>query len=142
MEPDASCPEDVRPKVLAGEACWAADGPYINSQNDTLCLNGLNKKQGIAKVIEWLEANKIGKATVNYKLRDWLFSRQRYWGEPFPVIHWEDGEISTVDASFPPRISLILRSSFRTRTVSLNQNTLKYCISRNATPKTRALSIV
>ncbi len=97
MEPDASCPEDVRPKVLAGDACWAADGTYINSQNDTLCLNGLNKKQGIAKVIEWLEANKIGKATVNYKLRDWLFSRQRYWGEPFPVIHWEDGEISTVD---------------------------------------------
>ena len=97
MEPDASCPVDVRPKVLAGEACWAADGTYINSQNDTLCLNGLNKKQGIAKVIEWLVANKIGKATVNYKLRDWLFSRQRYWGEPFPIIHWEDGEISTVD---------------------------------------------
>jgi leucyl-tRNA synthetase len=97
MEPDASCPEDVRPKVLAGEACWAADGTYINSENATLCLNGLNKKQGIAKVIEWLEANKIGKATVNYKLRDWLFSRQRYWGEPFPIIHWEDGEISTVD---------------------------------------------
>ena len=102
MEPDASCPEDVRPKVLAGEACWAADGTYINSQNDTLCLNGLNKKQGIAKVIEWLEANKIGKATVNYKLRDWLFSRQRYWGEPFPIIHWEDGEISTVDDSELP----------------------------------------
>ena len=102
MEPDASCPEDVRPKVLAGDACWAADGTYINSQNDTLCLNGLNKKQGIAKVIEWLEANKIGKATVNYKLRDWLFSRQRYWGEPFPVIHWEDGEISTVDDSELP----------------------------------------
>ena len=102
MEPDASCPVDVRPKVLAGDACWAADGTYINSQNDTLCLNGLNKKQGIAKVIEWLEANKIGKATVNYKLRDWLFSRQRYWGEPFPIIHWEDGEISTVDDSELP----------------------------------------
>ncbi|MBQ7078295.1 MAG: leucine--tRNA ligase [Fibrobacter sp.] len=102
MEPDASCPEDVRPKVLAGEACWAADGTYINSENATLCLNGLNKKQGIAKVIEWLEANKIGKATVNYKLRDWLFSRQRYWGEPFPIIHWEDGEISIVDDSELP----------------------------------------
>ena len=102
MEPDASCPVDVRPKVLAGDACWAADGTYINSQNDTLCLNGLNKKQGLERVIAWLEANKIGKATVNYKLRDWLFSRQRYWGEPFPVIHWEDGEISTVDDSELP----------------------------------------
>ena len=102
MEPDASCPEDVKPLVLKGEACWAADGTYINSQNDTLTLNGLNKKQGLERVIAWLEANKIGKATVNYKLRDWLFSRQRYWGEPFPVIHWEDGEISTVDDSELP----------------------------------------
>ena len=97
MTPDDSCPAETKELVLKGEACWAADGTYINSQNDTLCLNGLNKEAGKAKVIEWLEANKIGKATVNYKLRDWLFSRQRYWGEPFPIIHWEDGEISTVD---------------------------------------------
>ncbi len=97
MEPDASCPEDVRPKVLAGEACWPADGKYINSANETLSLNGLSKKEGIEKMIAWLEANGIGKATVNYKLRDWLFSRQRYWGEPFPIIHWEDGEITALD---------------------------------------------
>lgn len=102
MEPDSTCPEDVRPQVLAGEACWAADGTYINSENETLSLNGLNKKQGLERVIAWLEENKIGKATVNFKLRDWLFSRQRYWGEPFPIIHWEDGEISTVDDSELP----------------------------------------
>ncbi len=97
MEPDASCPDDIRPKVLAGEACWPADGKYINSANETLSLNGLSKKEGIEKMIAWLEAKGIGKATVNYKLRDWLFSRQRYWGEPFPIIHWEDGEITALD---------------------------------------------
>lgn len=102
MEPDESCPADIKSKVLTGDACWAADGTYINSQNATLNLNGLNKEQGKKKVIEWLETNGIGKATVNYKLRDWLFSRQRYWGEPFPIIHWEDGEISTVDDSCLP----------------------------------------
>lgn len=97
MEPDTSCPEDIRPKVLAGEACWPADGKYINSANETLSLNGLSKKDGMEKMVSWIEANGIGKATVNYKLRDWLFSRQRYWGEPFPIIHWEDGEITALD---------------------------------------------
>ena len=82
MTPDDSCPAETKELVLKGEACWAADGTYINSENATLCLNGLNKEAGKKKVVEWLEANKIGKATVNYKLRDWLFSRQRYWGEP------------------------------------------------------------
>ena len=102
MEPDATCPEELKPEVLAGKACWAADGTYINSENETLSLNGLHKEAGKQKVIAWLEENKIGKATVNYKLRDWLFSRQRYWGEPFPIIHWEDGEISTVEDSELP----------------------------------------
>ena len=97
MEPDASCPADLRPKVLAGEACWPADGKYINSANETLSLNGLSKKEGLKTMISWLESKGIGKATVNYKLRDWLFSRQRYWGEPFPIIHWEDGEITALD---------------------------------------------
>jgi leucyl-tRNA synthetase len=57
----------------------------------------LNKAAGIQQVVEWLGAKGIGKATVNFKLRDWLFSRQRYWGEPFPVIHWEDGEVTLVE---------------------------------------------
>lgn len=105
MEPDASCPEDKKPLVLQGKACWPADGKYINSANETLSLNGLSKKEGIAKMISWLESNQIGKATVNYKIRDWLFSRQRYWGEPFPVIHWEDGEITTLeDKDLPVRL--------------------------------------
>lgn len=93
----------LREKVLAGEACWIGDGVYINSANPEygLDLNGLGKQEGIARTIAWLEERGTGKATVNYKLRDWLFSRQRYWGEPFPVIHWEDGEISLVEDQLP-----------------------------------------
>jgi len=98
-----SADDETRAKVLAGEACWTEDGAYINSANPAigLDLNGLNKKQGIAKVVEWLGDKGIGKATTNFKLRDWLFSRQRYWGEPFPVIHWEDGEITLVEENLP-----------------------------------------
>ncbi len=98
-----SADDETRAKVLAGEACWTEDGAYINSANTAigLDLNGLNKKQGIAKVVEWLGEKGIGKATTNFKLRDWLFSRQRYWGEPFPVIHWEDGEITLVEENLP-----------------------------------------
>ena len=88
-----------REAILSGNACWTEDGEYINSANieTGLDINGLNKAAGIQKTVEWLENKGIGKATVNFKLRDWLFSRQRYWGEPFPIIHWEDGEISLVD---------------------------------------------
>ncbi|MDD4192976.1 MAG: leucine--tRNA ligase, partial [Mangrovibacterium sp.] len=102
LDPKDAEPE-MREKVLAGQACWTEDGAYINSANKAtgLSLNGLGKSDGIARMIDWLEEQGIGKATVNYKLRDWLFSRQRYWGEPFPVIHWEDGEISLDEDRLP-----------------------------------------
>ncbi|MBN2350583.1 MAG: leucine--tRNA ligase [Bacteroidales bacterium] len=95
---------DIRDKVLAGEACWTEDGIYINSENRAkgITINGLNKEEGIKNITAWLEQKRLGKETVNYKLRDWLFSRQRYWGEPFPVIHWEDGEIEVLDKSKLP----------------------------------------
>jgi len=98
-----SADAETRAKVLASEACWTEDGAYINSANPAigLDLNGLNKKEGIAKVVEWLGEKGIGKATINFRLRDWLFSRQRYWGEPFPVIHWEDGEVTLVEENLP-----------------------------------------
>ena len=96
LDPESA---DNREMVLSGDACWIEDGKYINSASAEtgLDINGLNKVVGIEKTVEWLQSKGIGKATVNYKLRDWLFSRQRYWGEPFPVIHWEDGEVTLVE---------------------------------------------
>ncbi|MDO4912869.1 MAG: leucine--tRNA ligase [Lactobacillus sp.] len=71
---------------------YAGDGKHINSD----ILDGLNIEDAKAKMIDYLEEKGFGKKKVNYKLRDWDFSRQRYWGEPIPVIHWEDGETTLV----------------------------------------------
>ncbi|CAJ1185800.1 Leucine--tRNA ligase [Companilactobacillus paralimentarius] len=68
------------------------DGKHINSD----FLDGLNKEDAINRMVEYLEDKGIGEKKVNYRLRDWVFSRQRYWGEPIPVIHWEDGTTSLV----------------------------------------------
>jgi len=75
------------------ESAYVDDGKHINSQ----FLDGLNNEIAIDKMIAYLEAHRLGKRKINYKLRDWLFSRQRYWGEPFPVIHWEDGTVSVLN---------------------------------------------
>ncbi len=77
---------------------YEGDGPLVNSS----FLNGLHVKESKAKMIEWLEERNLGKGTVNYKLRDWLFARQRYWGEPFPIIHLEDGSIKSLPAKDLP----------------------------------------
>lgn len=83
-------------QVIAGgdisKEAYAGDGEHINSG----FLDGLNKEQAINKMIEWLEENKKGSRKVTYRLRDWLFSRQRYWGEPIPIIHLEDGTMKVV----------------------------------------------
>ncbi|WP_113927189.1 leucine--tRNA ligase [Bacillus sp. P14.5] len=83
-------------EVVAGgnvdEEAYTGDGEHVNSD----FLNGLGKEEGITKAIEWLEKEGVGEKKTTYRLRDWLFSRQRYWGEPIPVIHWEDGTTTTV----------------------------------------------
>ncbi len=86
---------EIIPVVEGGDVTvepFTGDGPHINSGE----LNGLNKEAAIKRAIDMLEAKNIGTKKVSYKLRDWLFSRQRYWGEPIPVITWEDGTMTTV----------------------------------------------
>lgn len=75
------------------EEAFTGDGPHINSG----FLDGLDKEAAIEKMSLWLEEKKLGAKKINYKLRDWLFSRQRYWGEPFPLLKYEDGTIRCLD---------------------------------------------
>lgn len=79
---------------------YTQDGLHINSG----FLNGLNKQQAIEKMLVWLEENKLGKKAVTYKLREWIFARQRYWGEPLPVIHLENGETVVLEDSELPLV--------------------------------------
>ncbi|EJR49997.1 leucyl-tRNA synthetase [Bacillus cereus VD107] len=83
--------EVVKGGDISKEA-YTGDGAHVNSA----FLDGLNKEEAIVKMIEWLEVTSAGNQKVTYRLRDWLFSRQRYWGEPIPVIHWEDGTMTAV----------------------------------------------
>ncbi|MEZ5176624.1 MAG: leucine--tRNA ligase [Acidimicrobiia bacterium] len=88
----------VEPPVdFAGNA-YLGDGPAINSG----FLDGLDIAEAKSRIIHWLENNGAGKGTVTYKLRDWLFSRQRYWGEPIPILHGPNGELRAVDESELP----------------------------------------
>ncbi|MDP2208680.1 MAG: leucine--tRNA ligase [Bacteroidota bacterium] len=73
------------------KAAYEGEGIAINSSNDEISIDNLPTKQSKDKIIQWLEEKKIGKRKINYKLRDWLFSRQRYWGEPFPLVYDDDG---------------------------------------------------
>ncbi len=82
--------------------CFVGDGIGMNSANNEVSLNGLPTPEAKKTIIAWLEKKGIGKGTVQYKLRDWLFSRQRYWGEPIPIIHLEDGTLKALDESELP----------------------------------------
>lgn len=85
------------------EEAWTEDGALVNSSNDKgLDLNGLNKPEAIATAIEWLEKDGSGREKVQYKLRDWLFARQRYWGEPFPIVYDKDGFAHALPESMLP----------------------------------------
>lgn len=93
----------IKPVIEGGDVdqeAFTGDGAHINSD----FLNGLDKPAAIAKMLAWLTDKGIGQKKVNYRLRDWIFSRQRYWGEPIPVIHWEDGETTLVPEDQLPLI--------------------------------------
>lgn len=82
---------------------FTGDGPHINSANtDGLDLNGLGKEEAIARTIAWLEADGSGAEKIQYKLRDWLFARQRYWGEPFPIVYDENGQAHSLPEDMLP----------------------------------------
>jgi leucyl-tRNA synthetase len=107
---------DPTTDTAAWPEAYVGDGVYVNSSNDTLDLNGIdNKAEGIAAVNAWLEQTGRGEPTITYKLRDWLFSRQRYWGEPFPVVYDLDGFPHTLPDSMLP-VALPETDSFSPRT--------------------------
>jgi len=98
---------EIRPILeLDGEAPPPGEDPpgvrYVRSANDGVSLDGLEVADGKRVIVDWLEASGRGRAASNTKLRDWLFSRQRYWGEPFPILHGPDGEIAAVDEADLP----------------------------------------
>ena len=95
---DLSIVRTVQPPADFEGKAYTGDGPAINSD----FLNGLTIHEAKIKIIEWLEEHEVGQGTTNYKLRDWLFSRQRYWGEPFPVLHGPDGTLIAIDESALP----------------------------------------
>ena len=103
-DPEAAKAEGVDvAAVLAVKACWAGEGKLINSANsDGLALDGMSVRESKPAATRWLAERGLGREAVKYKLRDWLFSRQRYWGEPFPIIHYEDGSIELVNDSELP----------------------------------------
>jgi leucyl-tRNA synthetase len=90
---DGTPPDVAEQEVLEGKRCLTGEGTCINSD----FLTGLNVDEAKEKSIKFLEENNSGERSTNYKLRDWLFSRQRYWGEPFPILHFEDGSQRTLD---------------------------------------------
>ncbi len=96
---------EVRQAVIEGEVAWTEPGVMLPSSSPVakeLGVEGKPNLEAAKLIVGWLENNKLGRPTVTYKLRDWLFSRQRYWGEPIPVIHWEDGTSTALDESELP----------------------------------------
>ena len=86
------------------KAAYGGDGVGVNSANDEVSLNGLKTEEATNVINKWLEEKHIGNRTIQYKLRDWLFSRQRYWGEPIPIVHLEDGTMKAIPEDELPLI--------------------------------------
>ncbi len=104
--PDGATPE-VLDAVKAGGASWTDAGlmlPIADAVAVDLQLAGISNRDAADRITNWLSERKLGTRVINYKLRDWLFSRQRYWGEPIPIIHWEDGSVTSVPESELPLV--------------------------------------
>ncbi|POG43605.1 leucine--tRNA ligase [Streptomyces sp. ZL-24] len=97
-------PSDDRGTDLAtwDDAFSSHDAKLVNSANDEISLDGLGVVEAKARITEWLREHGVGEGTVNFRLRDWLFSRQRYWGEPFPIVYDEDGIAHPLPESMLP----------------------------------------
>ena len=98
---------EIIPVLAGGDVtveAWTQDGLHINSE----WLDGLNKQEAIDKMIEWLESNHIGQKKINYKIREWIFARQRYWGEPIPVVHLEDDRYVAISDEELPLVLPVL----------------------------------
>ncbi len=100
--PEGLDPEQFYKGILEGKYCWPGEGTAMNSSNGELSLNGCDVEEAKEKTIDWLSRKGLGEKSINYKLRDWLFSRQRYWGEPVPILHFEDGTKRLLDADELP----------------------------------------
>jgi len=95
--------EVVKPnKKESSDGCFSGEGVAINSASEAVTIDGLSTAQAIQKIVAWLESSGLGRSKVNYKLRDWLFSRQRYWGEPFPIVFDDHGRHYPVSESALP----------------------------------------
>lgn len=84
-------------RVHQGLSCWEGEGRIFSSENGEISLNGLTTSDAKEKIIVWLEKKQLGKRSIHFKLRDWLFSRQRYWAEPIPILHFDDGSSRLLD---------------------------------------------
>jgi leucyl-tRNA synthetase len=109
LMPKGMTPDEIRKKVSEGHYCWSGGGTCIHSANHEISLNGMDQNKATKTITVWLEKKGFAKATVTYKLRDWLFSRQRYWAEPFPILHFEDGTKRALEMDelplLPPQVS-------------------------------------
>ena len=99
--------EEVRTAVIEGEMAWTEEGimlPHDHGNFRELGILGQRNVDAGDRIVAWLEKHGVGRKVVTYKLRDWLFSRQRYWGEPIPIIHWDDGVIEALSDTELPLI--------------------------------------
>ena len=95
-------PLDSSDESAAQSGAYTESGKAVNSANDSIDLNGMSKDEAIAAIIPWLEDQGTGREKIQYKLRDWLFARQRYWGEPFPIVYDEAGQAYPLPESMLP----------------------------------------